>query len=74
MADTIPSKETARIITLSWNKEKPEEVASAEKTFREYTRKGWLAFAETSNRKKKQVFSFNPCLERIQLVPLVEGG
>jgi len=62
------------MITLSWNKENPEDVASAEKTFSEYIRKGWLAFAVTSDNKKKQLFSFNPQLERIHMVPIVEGG
>ncbi len=62
------------MITLSWNKEDPEEVASAEKKFREYTRKGWLAFVVTTDNKKRQIFTFNPEFERIQLVPLVEGG
>lgn len=62
------------MITLTWNKEDPEEVASAEKMFREYTRKGWLALEVTSDNRKKQVFSFDPESGRIQLVPLVEGG
>ncbi len=62
------------MITLSWNKENPEELASAERMFREYTRKGWLAFVVTPDNEKKQVFSFNPKFGRIQLVPLVEGG
>jgi hypothetical protein len=62
------------MITLSWNKEDPEEVASAEKKFRKYTRKGWLAFVVTPENKKKQIFSFNAALQSIQLVPLVEGG
>lgn len=61
-------------ITLFWNKEDSEETASAERTFREYIRKGWLAFVVTPDNKKKQVFTFNPEFERIQLVPLVEGG
>ena len=72
--EITPSKENVRIITLSWNKEAAEEIASAESVFREYTRKGWLAFVVTSSNKKKQVFIFNPEYGRIQLVPLVEGG
>ncbi|MFQ6095052.1 MAG: hypothetical protein ACE5NN_02800 [Candidatus Bathyarchaeia archaeon] len=62
------------MIMLSWNSEDPEEAASAERTFREYTRKGWLAFVVTPDKRKKQVFSFDPKFRKIQLVPLVEGG
>lgn len=73
--EIVPSEESVRMIMISWNKEDPEEIASAEKTFREYTRKGWLAFVVTTDNKKKQVaFSFNPEFERVQLVRLVEGG
>jgi len=62
------------MITLSWNKEDPAEIASAEKMFKEYTRKGWLAFVVTTDNKTNQVFTFNPEFEKIQLVPIVEGG
>lgn len=72
--EIAPSKAKLRMITLSWNKEDPEEVASVENMFKEYTRKGWLAFALTLDNRKKQLFSFDPELGRIQLVPLVEGG
>ena len=72
--EIAPGEESVRMIMLSWNKEDPEEIASAEKTFREYARKGWLAFVVTSDDKKKQVFTFNPEFGRIQLVRLVEGG
>nr|ADP09455.1 hypothetical protein E48-1C_10 [uncultured marine crenarchaeote E48-1C] len=72
--EITPSKENVRIITLSWNKEDDEEIASAKSMFREYIRKGWLAFAFTSGNIKKQVFTFNPEYEKIQLVPIVEGG
>jgi len=50
------------------------EIASAEEMFKEYTRKGWLAFVVTLANKKKQVFTFNREFERIQLFRLVEGG
>jgi len=69
-----PIEERARMITLSWDKEDPEEIASAGKMFIKYTRKGWLAFQVTSDNRKRQVFSFDPKLGSVQLVPLVEGG
>ena len=76
--ETIPEissgEERLRRITLSWDKGDPEETASAEKVFTKYIRKGWLAFHVTSDNRKRQVFSFDPELGRVQLVPLVEGG
>ena len=69
-----PSEERVRMITLSWDKEDTEEIASAEEMFIKYIRKGWLAFQVTSDNRKRQVFSFDPELGRVQLVPLVEGG
>jgi len=67
-------EESVKMVTLSWDKEDPEEIASAEKMFIKYTRKGWLAFQVTSDKRKRQVFSFDPKLGSVQLVPLVEGG
>ncbi|MFQ6077250.1 MAG: hypothetical protein ACE5Z5_14150 [Candidatus Bathyarchaeia archaeon] len=72
--EIAPRVGRAGMITLSWNEEDPEEIASAEKAFREYTRKGWLAFVVTSDKKRKQVFTFNPKFGRVQLVPLIRGG
>jgi len=60
-------------LRLTWSKDNLEEVALAEKTFREHIIKGWLAFGETSG-EKKQIFTFNPNLEKIVLAPIVEGG
>jgi len=68
------SEERFRMITLSWDKEDPEETASAQKMFIKYIRRGWLAFQVTSDNRKRQVFSFDPELGKVQLVPLVEGG
>lgn len=68
------SEERFRMITLTWDKEDPEETASAQKMFTKYIRSGWLAFHVTSDNRKRQVFSFDPELGKVQLVPLVEGG
>lgn len=70
----IASSEDQSMITLSWNKENLEEIALAEKKFREYIHKGWVAFVVTSDNEKKQVFTFDPVFERLQLIRLVEGG
>lgn len=59
---------------LSWNRENIKETALAEKIFREYVRKGWLAFVVTEDNRKKQVFIFDPRVEEIHLVRPIEGG
>lgn len=59
---------------LTWDKYDPTEVASAEKKFIKYTRKGWLAFSVSQENEKRQVFRFNNDFEKILLMPIVEGG
>jgi len=48
-------------------------VELARETFAEYLVKGYIAFAESS-KGKRQIFTFDPELEKIVLAPLVEGG
>ena len=60
-------------LRLTWDKGNAEEVDRAEKVFKEYTEKGWLAIGEVAG-KKMQIFAFNPDLERIVLTPLALGG
>jgi len=60
-------------LKLTWRKDNAEEVALAEKTFKEYINKGWFAISEVSG-KKKQIFTFNPDFEKIILVPIIVGG
>jgi hypothetical protein len=59
---------------ISWNKERPSEVAGARKKFEEYTRQGWLAFTVTPGNRQLQVYEFDQALEKIFLIPLAEGG
>ena len=60
-------------LRLTWRKGNTREIACAEKTFKEYINKGWLAIGEESG-KKTQIFAFNPDLEKIILAPIVIGG
>jgi hypothetical protein len=69
-----PLDEPLRRITITWNRENPEETEAARETFIRYIRRGWLAFKITSDGKKKLIFRFDPSAEKIQLVPIVEGG
>jgi hypothetical protein len=48
-------------------------VAYAEEKFREYLADGWMAFSEDP-RGRRQIFKFNPKLERIVLIPPLGGG
>jgi len=58
---------------MSWDKYCPEEVIRAKETFREYVEKGWLATGEIDG-KRKQIFSFDPNLDKIVLFPVILGG
>ncbi|MFH0748770.1 MAG: hypothetical protein V1915_02465 [Candidatus Bathyarchaeota archaeon] len=60
-------------INLTWRQDNAEEIAYAEKTFKEYTDRGWLAICEVGD-KKKQIFVFDAKLEYITLFPLNLGG
>ena len=56
-----------------WTKDNVEEIVFAEKTFRECINKGWIAIGEVAG-KKKQIFIFDPNLEKILLAPLMVCG
>lgn len=60
-------------LRLTWRKGDAEEIALAEETFKKYIQRGWLAIGEGPGQKK-QIFTFNPDLEKIVLAPLVMGG
>ena len=60
-------------VKITWRKDNIKEIALAEKTFKEYLRKGWLAIGETSG-KKTQIFTFDPNFKKIILAPYVMGG
>ena len=73
-SSTVMSGDTVEgELRLTWRDGDSEEIALAEKTFKEYIKKGWLAISEGSG-KKKQIFTFNPDLEKIVLAPLMIGG
>ena len=58
---------------LHWEKSNEDDVRKAAEVFQEYAQKGWLATGE-SNGRRKQIFSFDPDLERIVLFPVILGG
>ena len=61
-------------VKLTWNKRNQEEVRMAEKSFNEYIRSSWMAYCVNVDQRKIQIFTFNPDLEEIFLIPLEEGG
>lgn len=60
-------------LRLIWHIGNTEEVAIAEKTFKDYASKGWLAVGEKSD-KMTQIFKFDPTFDRIILGPMAVGG
>ena len=56
-----------------WDKSSAEDVRRAEDTFQEYVQKGWLATGEVDGRRR-QIFRFDPDLEKIVLFPVILGG
>ncbi len=77
-ASAIPGRDQGEgepvIIRLAWDREDQEEVKRAEAKFKEYVRSGWLAFYLNADKEKVQIFSFNPDVEEVFLIPIVEGG
>lgn len=68
------SKKESVIIKLVWNRRNQEEVKLAEEKFKKNIRSGWMAYSINADREKVQIFTFNPALKEIFLIPLVEGG
>jgi len=58
---------------VTWDEADMGEVSQAERIFQKYLKEGWMAFSE-SGRERKQIFSFDPSLVRIILVPPLGGG
>lgn len=67
-------EDSPRTIILVWNRDDDQEVERTKKEFEEYLRKGYIAFAVTSNKKKIHVYTFDPTFEKIIITPLFEGG
>lgn len=60
-------------VRITWQEDNTEEVAVAEKAFNEYLQRGWIAIGEAGD-EKKQIFTFNPKLQKIVLAPIAMGG
>jgi hypothetical protein len=60
-------------MTMSWRVGNAAEVAAAAATFTRYLNDGWLAYSEDPTGRR-QIFAFNPHLERIVLLPPLGGG
>ena len=73
-ADLLYHEEAGGEERVTWSKDDPEEVRRAEMVFRKYLMGGWIAYTVTSDKRKVQVFSFNPEFDEIVLVPIVSGG
>lgn len=56
-----------------WTEDNQEEIAEAQKAFDEYVSRGWFALGEKKD-KKKNIFRFDPTLDKITLGPIAVGG
>ena len=73
MRQLLPDWTLPEEMTVTWDIEYPREVAYAQEKFREYLADGWMAFSEEP-RGRRQIFTFNPQLEQIVLMPPLGGG
>lgn len=60
-------------MTVSWDLNNREEIAYAEKKFLQYLAEGWIAYSDEP-KGRRQIFKFNPDLEKIVLIPPLGGG
>ena len=58
---------------VTWDVSDKQEVTYAEKMFREYLADGWIAYSD-DHKGRIQIFSFDPKLEMIVLMPPLGGG
>jgi len=60
---------------VSWDKDKPGEVAAAEASFDVLKKKGYVAFKlSASGTEGSQMRTFDPSAERILMRPAMAGG
>jgi hypothetical protein len=59
---------------ITWHKNNTGEIAHAEEVFKRCLIEGWIAYTVTSDDRKTQIFTFDPELELIVIVPILYGG
>lgn len=58
-----------------WNKDNPDEVENARRTFNDLLNKNYLAFKVKDDSKEgEQIREFDPFIERMILSPQMKGG
>lgn len=58
-----------------WDKNNPDEVKQAEKTFNKLKKKNYIAYNVTKTGKKGEIMhTFDPKAEKVIMVPPVVGG
>jgi hypothetical protein len=60
--------------SLSWDSTEPQTLIPAAETFKTYRQKGWLPIGKSVSGDWKHIFSFDPSLQQIIFMPLMEGG
>jgi hypothetical protein len=60
---------------LTWDTNRPDEIAAAQKAFNRLVAKGYSAFAsEKKMEPKYRVSKFDPTMEEVIMVPRMVGG
>ena len=58
-----------------WDRGNPDEVANAERTFNDLTKKGYKAFKVSKDGSQgEQLDKFDAAIERMVLIPALQGG
>ncbi|UCD73361.1 MAG: hypothetical protein JSW01_01605 [Candidatus Bathyarchaeota archaeon] len=60
-------------LKVCWDKDNPEEVYRAQKNFEKYLSKGWIAYSEEPEGRRR-ILVFNSDLDKIVLIPPLGGG
>jgi len=62
-------------LKVTWDSEKQVEVDAARRQFEELMKKNYIAFSvKKDGEKNKKISEFNPELEKMILVPMIQGG
>lgn len=60
---------------LTWSSDNPDEVANAERTFKDLKAKGYMAFSVKKDGEKNEVISaFDKNAEKLIMAPALKGG
>ncbi len=65
--------ELSSSLRVSWSRDDLEQISRARESFERYVAKGWIAFSEEP-KGRRMIHRFDPCLDKIVLIPPLGGG